>query len=519
MDSSKIKAILGAVIALFAALYLGITAATAQFVTVAWVVAGITLMVCLLLGRKIWLLIPFMGAVALNLRVPGQPSTLLIAQFLVIGFSVLLLLMRRLPYRLKFSELEFWAMLLTLFVFQVYARNPVGILIFGGDTVGGKPYVLYGINLMTALLLAGLLVDPSELKMALRLSILGGLISICTSAIGHFVPTLGYYLGGSSENAGGADNSDFGKKVDSGSATRMSFLGTFAKSLSLWISIFKSPLMACFHPWLAPLVLISFAAAAMSGYRNTIVAVGLTYFVGLCYRGGFVQVLISSLVGLLGLAMLALTNSIFPLPPNIQRSLAFLPGTWEQRYILEGKNSTEWRVEIWKEALLTDRWISNKMFGDGLGFTMHELQYQMTRSDDNSVGASGFDAHRDALLANGNYHSGPVQTIRTIGYMGLLVLLLFQIRLAIHAHRQILRCRGTEWFPVSLFIGIPLIWNPLFFVLVFGTFSSASAALFLGSAMVRMLENNLPLPAYTTRKRQPYMLRQRRPEAIRASHG
>jgi hypothetical protein len=508
MDTNKLKAIIIVVLALFASLYLGITAATAQFETVMWVIGVLTLIVCLLLGRRVWLLIPFMGAVNLGIRLPGQPNTLLIAQGLVIGFSVLLLLMRRLPFRLKFTELEFWILLLTLFVIQVYARNPVGIFIFGGDTVGGKPYALYGISLITALLLAGLLVAPRELKLALRLSILGGLLNFGISIIGRFVPTVGYYLGKSYVDTSVVDYSDFGKAVDTGAATRESFLGTLANNLSLWICIFKSPLRACFHPLWAPLVLISFAAAAMSGFRNAIAAVGCTYFVGLCYRGGFVQVMIGSLVGLLALAMVGITNALVPLPPNVQRSLTFLPGTWDERYVLDAENSTEWRVELWKEALLTDRWISNKMFGDGLGFTMRELQYQMGRDKhkSGSTTLSGFDAHRDAVLANGNYHSGPVQTIRTIGYSGLLVLLLFQIRLAVHAHRQISRCRGTEWFPVALFIGIPLIWAPIYFVIVFGTFAMASAQLLLGAAMVRMLQNNLPLPAWEKPNRIPYIM-------------
>jgi hypothetical protein len=270
--------------------------------------------------------------------------------------------------------------------------------------------------------------------------------------------------------------------------------------------------MACLHPLFAPFILISFAAAGMSGFRNTIAAVGLTYFVGVCYRGGLAQVLISCLVGALGLGALAVTNAVLPLPPNIQRSLAFLPGTWDQRYIIEGANSTDWRVEVWEEVLLTDRWIQNKILGDGLGFSAAELAAQMNEREGARAGVSGFDAQREAILASGDYHSGPVQTIRVIGYSGLFILLLFQIRLAVHAHRQIKRCRGTEWFPISLFIGIPLIWNPIFFVLIFGTFSSGAATLLLGSAMIQMLRNNLPLPAYIPMRERSYV-----PLAVRTS--
>ncbi len=89
-----------------------------------------------------------------------------------------------------------------------------------------------------------------------------------------------------------------------------------------------------------------------------------------------------------------------------------------------------------------------------------------------------------------------MQAIRIVGYAGLAIILLFQIRLAVHADRQIMRCRGTEWYPLSLFFGIPLIWNPAFFVFVIGDFRTASTTLLLGASMIRMLQNNLPLPQW-----------------------
>ncbi len=122
------------------------------------------------------------------------------------------------------------------------------------------------------------------------------------------------------------------------------------------------------------------------------------------------------------------------------------------------------------------------------------------------AGVSGFEAHRESVLASGDYHSGPVSTIRVIGYIGLAVFLLAQIRLAAHAHRQILRCKGTEWFSLALIIGIPLIWGPLFFVFIFGDFKNGAALFLLSVGMLRLLENNLPLPAYAKRSLSPVLL-------------
>lgn len=108
-------------------------------------------------------------------------------------------------------------------------------------------------------------------------------------------------------------------------------------------------------------------------------------------------------------------------------------------------------------------------------------------------------------MITGGYHSGPVQTIRTVGYVGLLILVLAMIRIAVHAHRQIIRCRGTEWYPVSLYIGVPAIVLPIFFVLIFGDFGGDVSALFFFYSMVSLLEKNLPLPPYVKAGNIPYI--------------
>jgi hypothetical protein len=509
-DSSKLKLIIIAVLALFAALYLGIIAATAQLETIAWVLGGVTLVACILLGRRIWLLIPLLGSLNLTLMIPGQPTTSLLAQGLVLGFATVLFLMRKLPFRLQFTELEFWILIISLLVFQVYIRNPVSINLLGGETVGGRGYIIYAISLFIALLVSGLRVSAGELKWIIPLSIIGGLLNLAISILGIFIPILGYYTGTRGMTIADSGYSD--QIIDPKAAGRVSFLAGFSNNLSLWVSSHISPLRACFRPWWAILVITAVLAAGLSGFRNSIAAVGMTLLIGIAYRSGFVGVIISIIGGILGLTLLAAVNTVQPLPPNIQRSLTFLPGTWEERYKLDAAGSTEWRIDIWREVLFTDRWIENKWLGDGLGFSAAELTAQVNLREGARAGLSGFDAHRENILSNGDYHSGPVSTIRVVGYVGLLLFLLAQIRLAVHAHRQIIRCRGTPWLPLALFTGIPLVWGPIFFVFIFGDFKSGASAFLLSLSMMRLLENNLPLPAWSRAKRTPYLLNYRHPQ-------
>jgi hypothetical protein len=505
MDTSKIKFIIIGILATFVALYLGISAASAQFETIAWVLGSAVFIASLSLGRKIWLLIPFTFALGIGLRLPGQPDSGLLGQFLVLGFSIPLFLMRKLPLRLAWTELEFWILLLTLFVLQVYVRNPVGLNILRGASVGGKPYVIYVICLATGLLLGSLKVPASELKWILRLSILGGLLNLAVSLVGVLVPAVGYFTGAVYLRADQASN----EIIDTGAATRISFLSAFSGNLALWVSSYISPLRACVRPLWGALILLAIVAAMMSGFRNSVVAIGITFVLGIAYRSGFAGLVISIFGLTMGVALLAVINIHAPLPPNIQRSLTFLPGTWEQRYRKDASGSNEWRIEVWREVLMTDRWIDNKWLGDGLGYKASEFAAQQSAQQNTRTGVSGFDAHRENILKSGDYHSGPVQTIRTIGYVGLLCLLLAQIRLAVHAHRQIQRCRNSEWFPLALFVGIPLIAYPIFFTFIFGTFKDAASVFLIGSGMIRMLQNNLPLPAYVLARRVPYVLRTR----------
>jgi hypothetical protein len=497
MDTNKIKAVIIAVVATFIALYLGISAATAQFETMAWVLGIGILILGISLGRRIWMLIPFMFALNIGLRIPGQPDSTLLGQVLVLGFCVPLFLIRKLPYKLVWTELEFWILILTLLIGQVYIRNPVGVNLFGGSTVGGKPYALFAIGVVCALLLAGLRIPTGELKWILRLSIIGGLLNLVISISGGIFPAIAYYTGATLTHTDEANYENFGQVVDTGAATRVSYLTEFGKNLSLWISSYISPLRALLNPFWACLVITALVATMMGGFRSGLFAAGINFLLGIAYRSGTSGIMLSVFGAFSGLILLISINEFHPLPPNIQRSLTILPGTWEQRYKDDAHDSTEWRIEIWREVLLTDRWISNKWIGDGLGFSAAELRAQTNSRKNTRAGISGFDASREAILANGNYHSSYVSSIRTVGYIGLLFFIVAQLRLAVHAHRLIISHRHDEYYGLCLFVGIPCMAAPILLIISATTFLQVASTLLFGIGMIRLLKINIPSPEST----------------------
>lgn len=496
-SSASVRAILIFIAAAALALWLGVSVATDQYETLIKVVLAVGFIICVLLGRRIWLLMILLTA--MNVPLIRGISTVDIGQALFLGFSGIIFLMRRLPLRFKFGELEFWMLLVAVAVIQVYLRNPVGLNIFGAGAVGARPYFAVGTAWLTGILMSALIVSPTELRWAMRLTIIG-------SFAGAFLTSLRVQLGGGTEIAG-IEGSTSGR-----GSSRIGILGQIGSTLARVIASYISPLRACFHPLWAPIILLSFALAAGSGYRNAVAAVGIYYLVAIAYRGGALSVAIASISVTFVLGALALLNLAMPLPANWQRALSPFPGTWEERYVKAADESTEWRVQMWKEALLTDFWIQNKIFGDGLGFTRRELE-MMESMDAGGNGfaslGSGLSAQQEAMMITGGYHSGPVQTIRTVGYVGLAILMAAMIRVAVHAHRQIRRCRGTEWYPLALFMGIPSLALPFIFTFVFGEFRTATTHIFFSYGMISLMQRTLPLPAYVKPVRSPYILNRR----------
>lgn len=482
-NSSLIKNIFIMVCGVFLAIWLGMSLVTEQSETLIKIAAAVLLILSILLGQKIWLLFIFLA----SLEVPLLRgfSTDQFGQFLFLSFSLLIFLTRRLRMHWHFNELDLWRLLLALSIVQVYFRHPTGLNIFGADTVGGRPYFLSALVLVAGFVLGKYQVQAKELKWAIGLSALGSLLGGPLKALRG---------GGATNGIEGMET--VGTGLNGGNGGRFMAIIPYSIFLSQFIAAKINPLKAICHFLWLPLVLLSVMLAAASGFRNAIATIGLIYLIGIFYRGGFLHVLLASLFGAFGLVLLALINLNFPLPGTIQRALSPLPGTWEERYVDAGDESTEWRVEMWKEALLTDRWIENKILGDGLGFTREQLEMMNSITRGNQQGTSGLSFQQESLMISGSYHSGPVQTIRATGYVGLFILLASMTRLAVHAHREVIRCKGTEWYPWVMFAMIPIIITPIFFVFVFGEFTAGVSFVFFNSGIVQLLQNNLPLPAY-----------------------
>ncbi len=349
-------------IAFALAIWLGVSIVTNQTETVLQIAGCGLLLICVFLGRKIWLLFIFFAALDIPL-IRGFNTTEL-GQALFVAFTIAIVLMRRQPFRLSFGEKEIWVILLSICVIQVYMRNPVGLNMFGAGAIGARPYFMVLMALLSGVFLGNIVVKPDEIELALKLMIAGAILGVLGGALRM-------------RRGGGGELGEFegGSRVDDQrGAGRNGTLGNLGRVISTTVVSFVSPLRVLIHPFWGGLILFSIAAVAASGFRNNVAYAGLIYLAGIGYRGGAIQVVISCVSGALILSILAVVNLVSPLPPAMQRALSPFPGTWEERYVEAGEQSTEWRVEMWKEAILTDYWINDKLLGDGLGMTRRELE-------------------------------------------------------------------------------------------------------------------------------------------------
>lgn len=476
MNSQSIKAILIVVGAAMVALWLGVSVVTNQTETLLKVVGAAFLIVCALLGRRIWLL--FILMVSLDIPLIRGINTTEIGQAAFFGFSLMLIAIRKLPLRPRFGELEVWMFLVALSIVQAYVRNPVGLNIFGAGAVGGRPYAVAGISLMTGWLLSMMIVPPQEIKWASTLTFVGRLF--------------GAPLTDLRSNAGMA-----AQGIDVGES-RVPWVGNVSILLLRWIVSRISPFAALLRPLYFLLLVIAVCASAASGYRNVVAAAGLVLIFGVYYHKGLPATILAAVAAAACIAFLSLVNVLVPLPGTMQRALSPFPGTWEERYVRDASHSTDWRVEMWKQALFTDHWIKDKVFGDGLGMTREELdrlqELSFGSKELNRNVSTGLTIQQENMMLTGSYHSGPVQSVRTVGYVGMTIIILAMFRLAAHCHRLIKRARGTEWFQPILFLLLPAIIYPIQFVFIYGDFKTAMSLVFLSFGLCRLIGNNIALP-------------------------
>jgi len=166
------------------------------------------------------------------------------------------------------------------------------------------------------------------------------------------------------------------------------------------------------RPWRLAILLVAALAAVFCGFRSIFILFLLILGVQ-CYLEGLFngRVLIGTAVIAPVMGFLLIVGAD-RLPMVAQRTLSFLPIPVSPEAKLIGERSTDWRLDVWKDALPD---IPAHLFvGKGYAVDSTELEFSFINADRHFMSSSEW------VLTAGNFHSGPLSVIIPLGIWGVI---------------------------------------------------------------------------------------------------
>lgn len=494
LNTQKLGLFLVMGIGILFALYAGNYVADEDYTPIAIVLGGLVAITLVFsVGSNAYLMIPMCWPLIGSINLLPLPFNM--RQLAMIFASVIfisgIIFKKGGGKKVPFDILDLWVWINIVYLVTVFFRNPVGINALGGDRVGGRPYVDVALGVFAYLILRREIISPKLARLIPVVWLGGEVVNAMGGLVGLYLPTIGSKIG----MLYSGFLPEFGKEqmaVEVGE-TRLGSLQSFGSTLILFIVCSVNPTHLIRPSNLLKLggYLLGLILIMLSGFRNALMNVFLMTGLAVLLRErflGFLKIII--IVAIAGICGVLLSYTTINLPWTFQRTLSFLPGNWDPTAVAAAKDSSEWRYEMWRTALSSDRYIKNKVFGDGFGVSRSDYNKMMDAMM-GGVGFVGESITQERFMVSGQFHSGPVSSIRFVGYVGLALFLILLCLLAKTSYRMILKSQGTPYFFISMFIGIPTIIYPIFFMFVFGAFEADIINSLFYAGMLKMLISSM----------------------------
>lgn len=490
----------GMAIGLLIAFWLGRNVAQGQMTMVmAFFGATIGMTVVLTMRKHIWLLIPLCWPLAGNISVLPLPFNVqelaVMTAFAVFLAQVAMKQFQGVRGRVDYVDIFLW--LNVAIIFLMYIRNPVGVSALGSENVGGRPYLKVAMGFLAFIILRRIVISP-KLGHYFPLIMLGpnfivAALGFITQVFPFLVPIIAPFYSGITVST--YVDQEFRGQVAEGLSVqtgRFQSLGKAGQPMIEALVAYNNPLriMSPMSPGRFFLLCLATAFVFMAGFRSAFFEAGMTVLIAAYFWGGGMALFRTALLGIVGVAMLIAVQGVVELPRSVQRSLSFLPGAWNPQVLDGSKESTDWRIEMWKIALTTDRYIENKVLGDGFGFSQRDLAIMRTAG----LGGQGFmgaDEQKEAFMIQGSYHSGPVSSIRFAGAVGLLAIVAFMVAVAFYAVGVMRNAWDTPFRPLSIVMAVSCVYMPFHFLFIFGEYRDDLPTVFFNCGMLKLLVNSI----------------------------
>lgn len=390
---------------------------------------------------------------------PGKPPIWLLVTALSLGLSVL---HRTINDKARFLSAPSitWPLVffIAVVVFTGKMTGGFGLHSLGDEVAGGKFYVLLVMGILGYFALTAQQIPPKRVKLYVSLFFLAG----CSSLIGDlapFIPSSFYFifqffpLNGKDlvlMDPGAITNGD----------VRFIGIGWMGEAVFFFMlarygvrGIFLSG-----RVW-RPLVFLVFAGLSlMGGFRSQIILCGCVFLIQ-CYLEKLHQSRAFPAFILAGVVAVTLIVAFAnKLPFSVQRSLAFLPLKLDPVAVQTAEATEEWRLGIWKDALLTVP--QYLLLGKGYAISAGDLAVANNE-------AFHYASDLESVEISGNYHSGPLSTVIPFGAWGVIALVWFWIA-SLRALYLNYRYGDAEFRTINIFFLAYFISRVFEFLIIFG---------------------------------------------------
>lgn len=344
---------------------------------------------------------------------PGQPMLWMLMAAINVAIAVLyrVMLKREAFISAPLITIPLLALAAVVIV-TAYLRGGIGLRILGGSSYGGKGYILVLAAIAGYFALASRRIPREQAGFYVGLFLLPALIAVGSNLI-YFAGPAFYVLYSVFPIGFAAVQA----QSEVAGVTRLAGIGVGASFLGYYL-LARNGLGGILRRWwrLALLGVVLFLAS-LSGYRSTIVLLGLILAFSLLFERLYrsprflVLVLAGVLVGTMFLPF------VDQLPRAVQRSLSFLPLKVDPGIREDARSSTEWRVQMWR-ALQPEL---PKYMWLGKGYTLNPIDLYLTQE---AMRRYLVPQYQGALVA-GDYHSGPLSIYVPFGSFGVLAFVIF----------------------------------------------------------------------------------------------
>jgi len=494
ISSNQITVWVALVLGLLLSLVIGSAVGSSDMRFVAGIIAAIPAAVIFVkLKTNIWVLLPISWYLTGKFNWLPLPFTVRDLCFMAVIFAfTLFFATRAFPWKRKTSTLDYLIYINLAWLAIVFARNPVGFWAMQSSMVGGRPYFEIGLAFGAFMILSRVQITDFIAKIFPLLFVVPAWCVGILDVIGRVIPQTGYVLNLIYSGVGtGGVTAAFQAEAELGT-TRMAGLQNAGISSVLALCAKYNPitLISPLYSHRVMMLAMAFGAIFLSGFRSSLLFAFLAILVSSVLRGRLRDLWVAAGVGVIALVVLiSMQGSALQLPLTMQRALSWLPGDWNDEAVTDAKSSTQWRVEMWGWAWNDNRILRDRVWGQGFGLSIDDMNLIASSLTAGEGGASllgGSD--RENFMITGSFHNGPLSTIKYVGIVGLVIYLPLLFYMAIIAWRLCQKALGTKAFPVSLFVGIPIIYEPFNFVFIFGGFDGSLTQSLFWAGLLNMTQ-------------------------------